>query len=104
MSIDVTGFDPLATETDLSLGERFSILADPHRRAVLERLDRTADGVEVETLAARVAAELSDATPETVDEDHRRRVLLALHHNHLPRLADHGLLEYDLDAGTVTAT
>ncbi|MFC7009105.1 DUF7344 domain-containing protein [Halalkalicoccus salilacus] len=104
MSIDVTGSDPLAKETHLSLAERFSLLADPHRRAVLERLDRTADGLEVEALAARVAAELSDAAPGTVDEDHRRRVLLALHHNHLPKLADHGLLEYDLDAGIVTAT
>lgn len=104
MSIDVTGFDPLAEETDLSLSERLSLLADPHRRAVLERLDRTEDGVEVETLAARIAAELSDATLETVDEDEHRRILLALHHNHLPRLADHDLLEYDLDAGLVTAT
>lgn len=80
MSIDVIGSDPLAKETDLSLAERFSLLA------------------------ARVAAELSDAAPGTVDEDHRRRVLLALHHNHLPKLADHGLLEYDPDAGIVTAT
>lgn len=104
MSIDVIGSGPLVKETDLSIDERFSLLADPHRRAVLERLDRTADGVEVETLATRVAAELSDATPDTVDEDHRRRVLLALHHSHLPKLADHGLLEYDLDAGVVTAT
>lgn len=103
MSIDVTGSDPLARETDLPLAERFSLLADPHRRAVLERLDRTVDGLEIEALAARVAAELSDA-PETVDDDDRRRVLLALHHNHLPKLADHGLLEYDLDAGIVTAT
>lgn len=103
MSIDVTGSDPLARETDLALAERFSLLADPHRRAVLGRLDRTVEGLEVEVLAARVAAELSDA-PETVDADDRRRVLLALHHNHLPKLADHGLLEYDLDAGIVTAT
>lgn len=103
MSIPMTDTGPLAEETDLSLSERFSLLADPHRRAVLERLDRTAGGVAVETLATRVAADLSDSA-ETVDDERRRRVLLALHHNHLPKLADHGLLEYDLDAGIVTAT
>ena len=46
------------------------------------------------------------ATTEATDDDDaeqaRRRVRLELHHNHLPRLADAGLIEYDEE--TVTPT
>lgn len=100
MLADVTESDLLVERTELSIEERFSLLADPHRRCVIECFDRTSSDVTIETLAEHVAAELT----ESADGDERRRVLLALHHNHLPRLDDHGVLEYDPDAGTVTVS
>lgn len=98
----VAGVDLLAEETELSFGDRLSLLADPHRRSVIACLDRVSDDIAVERLADRVATELADS--ETVDDERRRRVLFALHHNHLPHLDEHGVIEYDYDAGTVTPT
>lgn len=100
MIVDVAESDLLAERSELSLEERFSLLADPCRRVVIERLDRAASDLTIEGLADHVAAELADASEPADDE--RRRVLFALHHNHLPRLDDHGVLEYDPAAGTVS--
>lgn len=102
MIADLTEPDLLAERSELSIDERFSLLADPQRRIVIERLNRTSSDITIETLADHVTEELSDGGSETDDE--HRRVLFALHHNHLPRLDDHGVLEYDPAAGTVTVS
>lgn len=103
MIADVPGSDLLAERTGLSLEERYSLLADPHRRIVLKRLDRASNDLTIETLADHVVSELTDDGTLGTD-DERRRALFALHHNHLPRLDDHGVLEYDPDAGTATVS
>jgi hypothetical protein len=101
MIADVTESDLLAERSELSIEERFTLLADPHRRVVIGRLDEVPGGLTIESLADHVTSELADGTLGT--DDRRRRVLLSLHHNHLPRLADHGVLQYDPAAGTVSA-
>lgn len=77
----------------------FGILSDVHRRRVLwfllERSDTT-----VEELAD-VLAGWRAADEAFVDADDRRELLVSLHHVHLPRLADAGLVTYDADAGSV---
>lgn len=102
MSATTIDSDLLAERTELSLGERLSLLSHPHRRGALECLDRASGGVDVEAFADCVVREVADDADEADDE--RRQVLLALHHNHLPRLEDHGVLEYDPESGIVTAT
>ena len=82
----------LSEETTLSVEERYTLLADPHRQRVIECLDRSSDELGIETLADRIA----DRT------DDRDRILLSLHHNHLPRLDDHGIIEYDHETKTVS--
>lgn len=42
------------------------------------------------------------AEDEAADEQLRRRVRISLHHNHLPKLADAGVITYDEE--TVAAT
>ncbi|WP_193570126.1 MULTISPECIES: hypothetical protein [Halorussus] len=108
-----------------SLDAVLELLADRRRRYVLYHLagvgeDRT---LEVENVAARVdewerewdaagrtdAAKTHavDADAEDADEadadaaDRRERVRVDLHHNHLPRLADAGLVDYDGRTGTI---
>lgn len=102
MIADLTEADLLAERSELSLEERFSLLADPHRRIVIDRLNGASSEVTIEALADHVIAQLNDGALEIDDE--RRRTLFALHHNHLPRLDDHGVLEYDPAAGTVTVS
>ncbi len=66
------------------------------RRHVLQYLDETDGSVELATLAAAVA--------ESADGRNRDRIALELHHNHLPKLADTGFVEYDHRANVVVGT
>lgn len=75
-------------------------LADRRRRFVLSYLVDT-DGRSVafeELVDAAVRAETDSLAPD------RRSVAVALHHTHLPMLADRGLVEYDRNRGVVTTT
>ncbi|MFC4447812.1 DUF7344 domain-containing protein [Halorussus aquaticus] len=71
----------------------FDLLSNPVREAIISALHES-ETVERERLAERLTTD--------TDEGARRRTRIALHHNHLPRLADAGLLVYDGE--TVTAT
>ncbi|NHN43160.1 hypothetical protein G9C85_16195 [Halorubellus sp. JP-L1] len=80
---------------DLGESERYRLLADSTRRAVLTVLDDTAAPVALQSLARDAAAarySSGDPPDEVVEQ-----TTVALHHNHLPRLADAGLVEYDRD-------
>lgn len=89
-------------------GERadhlFSLLNHRYRRYVIQRL-RIADcPVLLARLALEIAArqegtEVEDITPQTADH-----VRAALHHTHLPKLADAAVLEYDRETGKVALT
>lgn len=74
-----------------------SLLADTDRQHIivelLENGGRSNVGVLSQQLAAR---QRNDA-----DELELERAKLELHHNHLPRLADHGVIEYDQRTGDV---
>lgn len=92
MSSELVRSSPLAEKTTLSIEERYTLLADPHRRCVIEHLDRSSGELEIVTLVDRIAERSDD----------RDRLLLTLHHNHLPRLEDYGIIEYDHHARTVS--
>ncbi|WP_226482053.1 DUF7344 domain-containing protein [Natrinema amylolyticum] len=98
--------------TDSTAEQRTSIPSDSvlsaitseHRRAVLRSLDRTdGNAIAVSALTDRVAEALRNG--EVPDDERRRRVRTALHHIHLPKLEDSGLIAYDTETGQVrTAT
>jgi hypothetical protein len=77
------------------LDERFALLSDHYRRATVTWLCEADGPVSVDGLTAGIAP--------TVDGD-ERRVRSSLTHNHLPRLADAGAVEYHRDTGVVTGT
>lgn len=64
------------------------LLADDRRRRVVQQLR-----VESDTTLEALAESLAD--------DDRERLTTELHHNHLPKMADHGVLEYDPRSGAV---
>lgn len=82
------------------LDDVVSALGDEHRRAALRMLDHT-DGepVNLHTLADYVAKQV-DCKGRPADE-HRRRVRIALHQMHLPKLAACGMIRYDAEANQV---
>ena len=79
---------------DLSLDVAFDVLADGRRRAVLSFLQ---DGgrADLQELAAHVTA-TDSAVPDG-------RAAATLHHLHLPKLADAGVINYDSEQRTAVA-
>lgn len=74
--------------TASGLDTYLEILADERRRQVIQRLRTDGDST-LEELAT------------SVDGEHAERLADDLHHNHLPRLAAHGIVEYDTRSGYV---
>lgn len=89
---------PPSTPVD-SLSE---LLADPHRRAALACLAGRRAPVGLHALAGQILESLGSNRDQKSAVD-VERLAIALHHNHLPRLADSGLVEYDVDRRTVRA-
>ena len=82
----------------LSRDATFELLASGHRRAVLRRLDDGEEPVPVPELVAAVVTQ--EASVEFTPDEHEQ-VAVSLEHVHLPKLDDAGVIEYDVDAGTV---
>lgn len=77
---------------DLTVDERHDLLSSGRRRRALDALAGRSTVVELATLAADVAAR---ATATEADEAAVDSVALTLHHSHLPRLDDAGVVDYD---------
>lgn len=76
--------------SDLSEDALCRIFADARRRAVLRVLAAEDDAIEIDALAEAVVDEACDA--DAVG-DRLDRTVVSLYHQHLPLLADNGLLE-----------
>ena len=81
--------------------EAFSAEPRMHVVEYLLRHDRPAS---VDELAMIVAASENDVPWTAIAPQQQERVAIELHHAHLPKLADSGLIEWDRDDGTVELT
>ena len=82
---------------EMNLDALFEALADAQRRRILAYLDATDDDVAAYSDLIEHVADDS-AGESTTDRD---RIAVSLHHNHLPKLADVGVVEYDARSETV---
>lgn len=81
------------TESDV-----YALLAHERRRLVLRLLDDVSTPIATTELAELIVeCEREDPTAEA-----RRVVAVSLHHAHLPRLDDAGVVAYDPDEGAVS--
>ncbi|MCU4801640.1 hypothetical protein OB920_14775 [Halobacteria archaeon HArc-gm2] len=100
-----TDSDVRSVATDeSSVDELFDVLTTERRRRVLSIMGGYDSPVPVERLAQDVAAQEADVAAMTVPESTVRDVHVSLHHRHLPKLDDAGLLDYDHDDRTVAPT
>ena len=81
----------------------FTLLAESRRRHLLYHFLEN-DWANVETLSRQITAWESNVQLREVDDDEREQVAVSLVHNHLPRLADHDVLEYDPRNGDVVTS
>ena len=89
--------------TDLSADGLFDVLSDEHRRLVTGYLLRQDGPTGIERLADHIVERSLLAYSGQLEEP-RRRVLTSLHHVHLPKLAEAGIVTYDADRNAAEAT
>lgn len=82
--------------SDPGLDAILHLLAAGERREIVDTLRQQATG---ETTIGDLAEHLAAAGQVT--ENDSKRLSIKLHHAHLPKLADHGLVEFDPDRGSV---
>lgn len=86
----------VTTETAPSLDEVFTLLANQRRRYVLYYLFTRSEGVAtIDELANAIS------TLERRSAEAQTQVRTSLHHAHLPKLEEAGVIEYDLRSETI---
>lgn len=89
-----------ARPIDVAESTRHELLAVPRRRLTVDILEGRVASLDLDTVARGLAVrEQADPSPETVE-----RIAIELHHNHLPRLDEYELIEYEPKARLVHAT
>lgn len=94
----------LPGNSTLSSEEIFSILSNRRRRYTLHYLLHNGDRTDIREVAEQIAAWESDTHPQDVTSDTRKRVYTALQQNHLPSMADAGIVDYNKQRGTIETT
>lgn len=92
----------MATESSrLTNDDVFEILSNARRRRVIFLLHTAREPMELGELAEQIAtAELG----EPPDQDQYKRLYISLYQTHLPKLEEHGVVEYDTESKLVTLT
>jgi len=77
-----------------------TLVADRRRRKLLEHLRHNGNGeVQIDDLVDQLYQVESAATDDRqMSQD---QLATQLHHSHLPKLADHGVIEHDRERGTI---
>lgn len=100
---------------DQSIDATFDVLSDRHRRHILKSVLDHGQEIALSELAENIAArdtgpprsEVSPRVSENsmeVPEDKVQEFTASLHHVHIPKLADAGVVEYDTDRDIVRPT
>lgn len=76
------------------------VVSDPRRLEILALLDAREGTMSLPELVAALGADERNAVGES-DASTRRMCQVELVHDHLPRLADHGAIEWDRERGLV---
>lgn len=96
--------DNAATEAlSIAKDNAFHILQNRRRRAVLRYLLEHADRDQFRRaeIVEAVAAWEYNTSVQQLTTTQRQRVYIGCHQNHFPKLADHGLIKYHQDRGTI---
>jgi len=85
-----------------TLDDAFALLADQRRRLLLSVLHTYGEELTLRDAAEEVAIRETGHNVADIPAEQVQKVYLSLYHDHLPRLVDAGLLEYDQERDLVT--
>ncbi|ELY77854.1 MULTISPECIES: hypothetical protein [Natrinema] len=94
------GHDGIDASTE-SLDGAFTLLADQRRRLLLAVMRTYGEELTLPDAAEEVAVRETGRKVTNIPAERVREVYLSLYHDHLPRLVDAGLLEYDQERDLV---
>jgi hypothetical protein len=101
---DESGAEGLGVSSDvLELDHVYEALEHPRRRFVCSTLLED-DEWSLPELARTVAAWEEGVPEDEVSEAGMKRMHVSLYHSHVPKLADCGVVSFDADAETMSAT
>lgn len=88
----------------ISRDDAFHLLQNGRRRAVLRHLLEHDQGEEfrLDDVTETLAAWDQGTTVGDLEPDHRKRIYVSLYQSHLPKLHEHGIVDYDRDRRTIT--
>lgn len=84
-----------------SLDSLFEALAHSRRRTILDILSHQFGSIYVETLARELWANGRETPESAVSPEAVQQLIVSLRHISLPRLSEAGVIEYDVEEGTV---
>ncbi|SER57638.1 DUF7344 domain-containing protein [Natrinema salaciae] len=84
-----------------SLDDAFALLADQRRRLLLVVMRSYGEELTLPDAAEEVAVRETGHSVANISAERVQEVYLSLYHDHLPRLVDAGLLEYDQERDLV---
>lgn len=83
----------------LTKSERYELLSVENRRVALRILSEQSGTIELHELATAVVEEIGDS--DSADDSDIDRAAAVFHHQHLPKMAEIGVLEYALESRTI---
>lgn len=96
-----TTTDEDGAPTRIARDDAYHLLQNERRRLALAFLSERDWLVNVGVVAEHVAAVENDIDVEELSAQQRKRVYISLYQSHLPKLDEHGVVDYDQSRGTV---
>ncbi len=96
-----TGLLPALGPSGLETDEVYELLRNERRRYAFHYLQQVGDTVSLRDLSDQVAAWEYETAVDDLESAQRQRVYVSLRQNHLPRMAEAGVVAFDPDANTV---
>ena len=87
-----------------TVDEAFGLLADERRRLLLSVMRTYGEALTLPDAAEEVAVRETGQQVPNISAERVHEIYLSLYHDHLPRLVEAGLLEYDQERDLVTPT
>ncbi|SIR81489.1 hypothetical protein SAMN05421858_3901 [Haladaptatus litoreus] len=86
---------------ELSITTTLNLLTEQRRRLIIDTLQQNEPPLAVADLAKEVTIRENDTSMPEVDDDEVLRTYMSLYHNHIPRLVDAEVVEYEQERDVV---